>query len=123
MVKVELKNLLDVGFIRPIYYTEWISNIVPVEKPTQGIHTCTNFRDLNKACPKYDFPLPNIDMIVDMTVGHTMISVMDGFFGYNQIKIAPEDQHKIAFTCPWGTYYWNVMTFGLKMLELNISEL
>ena len=49
-----------------------------------------------------------------MTAKYEMLSLMDGFFDYNQIRIAPEDQPKIAFTCPWGTYYWNVMPFGLK---------
>ena len=49
-----------------------------------------------------------------MTTGYEMLSLMDGFSGYNQIRIAPEDQHKTTFTCPWGTYYWNVMPFGLK---------
>ncbi|GLJ53607.1 hypothetical protein SUGI_1143580 [Cryptomeria japonica] len=104
LVKTELKKLLDVGFIRPIDYVEWISNIVPVGKPKGGIYICTDFRDLNKACPKDDFPLPNIDIIVDLTAGHAMLSLMDGFSRYNQIKITPEDQHKTTFTCPWGTY-------------------
>lgn len=114
LVKTELKKLLNVGFIRPIDYAEWISNIVLVGKPKGGIRICTDFRDLNKACPKDDFPLPNIDIIVDLTAGHAMLSLMDGFSGYSQIKIAPEDQHKTTFTCPWGTYCWNVMPFGLK---------
>lgn len=101
-------------FIRPVDYEKWISNIVPVTKPTGGIRICTNFRDLNKACPKDDFPLPNIDMIIDLTVGNEMLSLMDAFSSYNKIMIALEDQSKIAFTCPWGTYYWNMMPFGLK---------
>ena len=60
------------------------------------------------------YRLPNIDMIVDMTVGYEMYSLMDGFSRYNQIKIIPMDQEKIVFTCAWGTFYWNVMPFGLK---------
>ena len=91
LVKVELEKLLRAGFIRAIDYAEWISNIVPVSKHDGSICVCTDFRDLNKACPKDDFPLPNIDMIVDMTVGYEMYSLMDKFFGYNQIKIALED--------------------------------
>ncbi|KAH9293884.1 hypothetical protein KI387_040912, partial [Taxus chinensis] len=65
LVKEELERLLVAGFIRPIDYSEWISNIVPVQKKPIGIRICTDFRDINKACPKDDFPLPNIDMIVD----------------------------------------------------------
>lgn len=114
LVKAKLKKLLDIGFIRPIDYVECVSNIVPMEKPTRGIHICKFFRELNRYYPKYDFPLPNINMIVDMIVGHAILSLMDGFFRYNQIKLALEDQHKIAFTFPWGTYYWNMMSFSLK---------
>jgi hypothetical protein len=104
MVKEELKKLLDVGFIRSIDYAEWISNIVPISKPDGHIKICIDFRDLNKACPKDEFPLPHIDTIIDLTIGHAMYSLMDGFSGYNQIRIAPEDQDKNAFTCLLGTY-------------------
>ncbi|MDF3675428.1 reverse transcriptase family protein, partial [Enterobacter hormaechei] len=53
-------------------------------------------------------------MIVDVTAGHEIMSLMDGFSGYNQIKIAEEDQHKTTFTTPWGTFCYNMMPFGLK---------
>ena len=99
LVKVELEKLLKAGFILAIDYAEWISNIVPVSKHEKSIRVCTDFCNLNLACPKDDFSLPNIDMIVDMTVGYEMYSLMDGFSGYNKIKIAPQDQEKMAFTC------------------------
>lgn len=83
LVKIELKKLLIVGLIRSIDYGEWISNLVPISKNSRGIHICTYFHDLNKACPKDDFLLPNIDIIVDMTTGYKMLSLMDGFLGYN----------------------------------------
>ena len=88
--------------------------MVLVTKPSGEIRICTNFRDLNKACPKDDFSLPNIDMIVDLTAGHEILSLMDGFSRYNQIKIVEEDQHKTTFTTPWGTFFYNKMPFGLK---------
>ncbi|KAH9327626.1 hypothetical protein KI387_007804, partial [Taxus chinensis] len=69
-----------------------------------GIRICIDFKDINKACPKDNFLFPNIDMIGDSTVGYEMLSLMDGFLGYNQIKIAEEDQHKTAFMTPWGTF-------------------
>ncbi|KAH9290903.1 hypothetical protein KI387_035020, partial [Taxus chinensis] len=78
-VKVELERLLEVGFIRPINYSEWISNVVPVQKKPVGIRVCTDFMDINKAYLKDDFPLPNIDMIVDSITGYEMLSLMDGF--------------------------------------------
>lgn len=76
--------------------------MVPISKLCGSIRVCTDFRDLNKACPKDDFPLPNIDILVDLTARHEILSLMDGFLGYNQIKIAEEDQHKATFTTPWG---------------------
>jgi hypothetical protein len=114
LVKAELERMLAAKVIRPIDYSEWISNMVPVTNPSGDIRICTDFRDLNKACPKDDFPLPNIDMIVDLTAGHEILSLMDGLSGYNQIKIAEEDQHKTSFTTPWGTFCYNMMPFGLK---------
>ena len=78
LVKVELEKLLKVNFIRAIDYAEWISNIVLVSKHDKSIWVCMDFWDLNKACPKDDFPLPNIDMIVDMIAGYAMNSLMNG---------------------------------------------
>ena len=91
-VKEKLEKLLGVKIIRVIDYVEWISNIVLVSKHEKTIQVCIDFRDVNRACPKDDFPLPNIDMIVDMIVGYDIYSLMDGFSRYNQIMIAPEDQ-------------------------------
>ena len=85
LVKVELEKMLEEKFIHPIDYSEWISNMVPITKPSSDIRIYTNFRDLNKAFPKDDFPLPNIDMIVDLIARHKILSLMDGFSGYNQI--------------------------------------
>ena len=114
MVKKEIEKLLEVGFIRPINYSKWMASIVPVKKPIGEIKVCTNFRDLNKVCSKDDFPLPNIDMIIDSLVGYEMLLFMDGFLGYNQIKIKESDQHKIAFRTPWGNFFYKVMPFELK---------
>ena len=58
--------------------------------------------------------MPHIDELVDFTAGHALLSFMDGFSGYNQIEMAPEDRVKTAFTTPWGTYCYRVMPFGLK---------
>ena len=75
---------------------------------------CVDFKDLNKASPKYDFPLPHIDILVDNIARHALLSFMDGFSRYNQIKMAPKDMEKISFITPWGTYCYKVMPFGLK---------
>ena len=78
------------------------------------VQICIDFRDLNRACPKDDFPLPHIDLLIDNTAGYEMLSFMDGFSGYNQIRLAEEDQDKTSFTTPWGTYCYLVMPFRLK---------
>lgn len=122
LVKAELEKLLKDGFIRGIDYAEWISNIVPISKHDKSIRVCTDFRDLNKACPKDDFPLAKIDMIVDMTAVYEMYSLKDGFSGYNQIQIAPKDQEKTTFTCAWGTFCWNVIPFELKNADATYQR-
>ena len=79
LVKAELEKLISTNFIRTLAYASWISNIVPISKKNGIIRICIDFRDVNKACPKDDFPLPNIDNIVDLIAGDSMFSLMDGF--------------------------------------------
>nr|XP_009388363.1 PREDICTED: uncharacterized protein LOC103975179 [Musa acuminata subsp. malaccensis] len=69
---------------------------------------------LNNACPKDCYPLPKIDQLVDATVGHARLSFMDAFSGYNQIRMAPEDQEHTAFLTEQEIYFYKVMPFGLK---------
>ena len=96
-----------------VEYSEWLANVIPIPKKDDKVRVCVDFRDLNKASPKDDFPLPYIDMLVDTTAGHSMLSFMDGFFRYSQILMALEDM-KTSFITKWGTYYYRVMSFGLK---------
>ena len=110
----EIQKQLSVGFLSMVEYPEWLANVVPVPKKDNKVRVCFDFRDLNKASPKDDFPLPHIDMLVDSTVGHLMLSFMDGFSGYNQILMAPRDMEKTSFIIKWGTYCYRVMLFGLK---------
>uniref|UniRef100_A0A2N9E761 RNA-directed DNA polymerase n=1 Tax=Fagus sylvatica TaxID=28930 RepID=A0A2N9E761_FAGSY len=110
----EVKKLLAAGFIKPIQHPRWLSNIVPVKKKNGQIRCCVDFRNLNKACPKDEFPLPNMDLLIDSAAGHAMFSFMDGFSGYNQIFMSPRDAEKTAFRTPIGNFYYTVMPFGLK---------
>uniref|UniRef100_A0A2N9FTM9 Integrase catalytic domain-containing protein n=1 Tax=Fagus sylvatica TaxID=28930 RepID=A0A2N9FTM9_FAGSY len=110
----EVKKLLSAGFIKPIQHPRWLSNIVPVKKKNGQIRCCVDFRNLNKACPKDEFPLPNMDLLIDSAAGHAMFSFMDGFSGYNQIFMSPKDAEKTAFRTPIGNFYYTVMPFGLK---------
>ena len=75
---------------------------------------CTDFRDLNKAYSKDNFPTPFINHILDECAGNEVFSFMDDFPGYNQIHIKHEDQHKTTFICPWGAFAYRKMHFGLK---------
>ena len=113
-IKAEIDKLRQAGFIYPIEYTTWVSNPVPILKKQGTIHVYTEFRDLNKACPKDNFPTPFIDQIIYECAGHEVLSFMDGFSEYNQIVIHPADQLKTAFISPWGTFSYRVMPFGLK---------
>ncbi|KAG2394489.1 RNA-directed DNA polymerase-like protein [Vigna angularis] len=78
------------------------------------VRMCVDYRDLNRASPKDNFPLPHIDTLVDNTAKYSLFSFMDGFSGYNQIKMAPEDMEKTTFITLWGTFCYKVMSFGLK---------
>ena len=74
---------------------EWVSNPVPVDKKQGTIHVCTDFRDLNKACPKDNYPTPFIDQIIDACAGSEVFSFMDSFSGYNQIQINQKTNIKL----------------------------
>jgi hypothetical protein len=88
-IKEEINCLLDAGFIRSCRYADWISNIVPIEKKDSGkIRVCIDFRDLNKATPKDEYPMPIADMLINEASGHRVISFLDGNAGYNQMFIA-----------------------------------
>ncbi|CAL8136575.1 unnamed protein product [Prunus armeniaca] len=115
-VKEEIERLLKAGFIRTARYVEWLANIVPVLKKTGALRVCIDYRNLNLATPKDEYPMPMSDLLVDGAAKHELLSFMDGHAGYNQIFIAEEDVHKTAFRCPGAirTYEWVVMPFGLK---------
>ncbi|WVZ71119.1 hypothetical protein U9M48_019740 [Paspalum notatum var. saurae] len=106
--------MIRVGFIRPYPYATWISRIVPVWKKNEKLRICIDFRDLNKATPKDEYPMPIAESLIDAAVGHKMMSFLNGNAGYNQIFMAEEDVYKIAFCCPKGQFEFVVMTFGLR---------
>ena len=88
-IKAEIEKILKDGFIYLVPLMEWVSNLVLVDNKQGTIHICTDFRDLNRASPKDNFPTPFIDHILDECVGSEVFSFMDGFSGYNQIQIRP----------------------------------
>ena len=77
----EVSKLLTAGFIREVYYLDWLANVVLVKKASGKWRMCVDFTVLNKACSKDSFPLPRIDQLVDSTIGHKLLTFMDAFLG------------------------------------------
>ena len=111
-IKAEVIKQFDAGFLVVTSYPQWVSNFVLVPKKDDKVRMRVDYRDLNRASPKDDFPLPHIYVLVDNTVQHKIFSVMDGFSGYNQIKMAPEDMEKTTFVTQWGTFCYKVYLSG-----------
>ena len=131
VVKKEVLKLLDVGVIYPIADSKWVSptqvvpkksgvTVVPNEnneliptRVTSGWRVCIDYRKLNAGTRKDHFPLPFVDQMLERVAGHEFYCFLDGYSGYNQIEIALEDQEKTTFTCPFGTFAFREMPFGL----------
>ena len=131
VVKKEIIKLLDCGVIYPISDSRWVSPIQVVPKksgvtvvkndenelvPTRiqaGWRVCTDYRKLNATTRKDHFPLPFIDQMLERLAGHAFYCFLDGYSRYNQIVITPDDQEKTTFTCPFGTFAYRRMPFGL----------
>ena len=96
-IKAEVMKQFDVGFLAVTSYPQWVANVVPVSKKDGKVRMCVDYRDLNKASPKDDFLLPHNNFLVDNSAQHKVFSFMDGFSGYNNIKMAPEDMEKTTF--------------------------
>ena len=131
VVKKEVLKWLDAGVIFPISDSKWVSPVQCVPKkggmtvvpnknneliPTRTVtewRICMDYRKLNAATKKDHFPLLFIDQMLDRLAGNEFFCFLDGYSGYNQIMIAPEDQEKTTFTCPYGTFAFRRMPFGL----------
>ncbi|GKB33104.1 reverse transcriptase domain-containing protein [Tanacetum coccineum] len=131
VVKKEIMKLLDTGIIYPIADSPWVSHIYCVPKkggitvvtnkndelvPTRtvmGWRVCIDYHKLNEATAKDHFPLPFMDQMLERLAGNKYFCFLDGFSEYFQIPIDPMDQEKTTFTCPFGTYAYRRMPFGL----------
>ena len=96
-INEEVGKLLQAGAIREVKYPEWLADVVLIKKENDKWRLCIDFTNVNRACPKDSFPLPRIDLIVDATADHELLSFMDAFSGYNQISMDPNDQEKTSF--------------------------
>ena len=101
VIEKEVKKLLEAKIIVPLRYSSWVANLVPVRKKNGEIRLCVDFRNLNRSSLKDNYPLPKIEQILQKVVGAQRISMVDGFSGYNQISMHPNDKEKTIFTTPW----------------------
>jgi len=131
VVKKEILKLLDAGIIYPISDSEWVSPVQVVPKKggmtviknerdelistrtVTGWRMCIDYRRLNQATRKDHFPLPFIDQMLERLTRHSFFCYLDGYSGFFQIPIHPADQEKTTFTCPYGTFAYRRMPFGL----------
>ncbi|XP_066165863.1 uncharacterized protein [Oryza sativa Japonica Group] len=121
--KTEVQKLLRAGVIQEIDHPEWLANPVLVRKSNGKWRMCVDFTDLNKACPKHDFPLPRIDQLVDLTAGCELMSFLDAYSGYHQIHMNPLDIPKTSFITPFGTFCHLRMPFGLRNAGATFARL
>ncbi|GJS18178.1 reverse transcriptase domain-containing protein [Tanacetum coccineum] len=131
VIKKEVLKLLDAGMIYPIFDSPWVSPVHCVPKkggitvvaneeneliPTRlvtGWRVCIDYRKLNEATRKDHFPLPFMDQMIERLARNEFYCFLDGFLGYFQIPIDPQDQDKTTFTCPYGTFAYHRMPFDL----------
>jgi hypothetical protein len=113
----EVKRLLSAGVIREVKYPEWLANTVMVKKANGKWRMCIDFTDLNKACPKDEFPLPRIDSLVDATASSELMSLLDCYSGCHQIWMKKEDEPKTSFITPMEPIVIFGCLRGSKMLE------
>jgi hypothetical protein len=113
-IGVELRKLLEAGFIKEVFHPTWLDNPVLVKKENGKSRMCVDYNSLNKACPKVPFPLPRIDQIVDSTAGCELLCFLDAYSGYHQIKMKESDQLATSFITSFGMYCYITMSFGLR---------
>ncbi|XP_057443900.1 uncharacterized protein LOC130736063 [Lotus japonicus] len=113
-IQQEVNKLLAADFIREIKYPTWLANVVMVKKVNGKWRMCVDYTDLNKACPKDSYPLPSIDKLVDGASGNELLSLMDAYSEYHQIKMHPSDEDKTTFMTARVNYCYLTMPFGLK---------
>ncbi|RDX62672.1 hypothetical protein CR513_58973, partial [Mucuna pruriens] len=119
----ETGKLLAAGFIREVQYPTWLANVVMVKKASGKWRMCMDYTDLNKAYPKDPYPLPSIDRLVNRISGFALLSFMDAYSGYNQIRMYEQDEEKMAFITDDGIFRYRVMPFGLKNIGATYQRL
>ncbi|GKV15370.1 hypothetical protein SLEP1_g26164 [Rubroshorea leprosula] len=114
VIKEEVEKLLQAGFVRRVDYCEWVANPVLVKKANSKWRMCIDYSNLNDACPKDCYPMPNIDKLVEAASGNERLSLLDAYSGYHQVPMALEDEEKTSFYAGDEIYCYVMMPFGLK---------
>jgi hypothetical protein len=122
-VQAEVQRLHDTKVIREVKYQVWLANIVPVKKKNGKWRMCVDFIDLIKACKMGDFPLERVHKIVDDAANSEMLSLLDMFSGYHQIRVRREDEEKTSFITPFETFCFVRMLEGLKNAGYTFSRM
>ncbi|GJW19910.1 reverse transcriptase domain-containing protein [Tanacetum coccineum] len=104
-IQEEVGKLVEAGIMREVHYHDWLSNPVMVKKHDNSWRMCVDFKDLNKACPKDGYPLPEIDWKVESLCGFPFKCFLDAYKGYHQIQMAKEDEEKNNFSLRAKEYF------------------
>ena len=110
----EVHKLQKAGFIKEVYYPDWLTNVVMVKKANGKRRMCMDFTNVNKACPKNSYLFLRVDVLVYSTAQHQLLSFVDAFSSYNQIKMDEADQERTSFVTNQGLFCYKVMSFSLK---------
>ncbi|XP_022014628.1 uncharacterized protein LOC110914116 [Helianthus annuus] len=113
-MKEQVLELLNAGIIREVRYQTWVASPVMVKKPNGSWRMCVDYKDLNKACPRDCYALPDIDEKIDSLATFRWKCFLDCYKGYHQVQMAVQDEDKTAFRTPTGLYCYTKMPFGLK---------
>ncbi|GKA38074.1 reverse transcriptase domain-containing protein, partial [Tanacetum coccineum] len=122
-IQEEVGKLVEARIMRKVHYHDWLSNPVMVKKHDDSWRMCVDFKDLNNACPKDGYPLPEIDWKVESLCGFPFKCFLDAYKGYHQIQIAKEDEEKTTFITNQGIFCYTKMPFGLRNVGATYQRL
>ncbi|GJR58271.1 reverse transcriptase domain-containing protein [Tanacetum coccineum] len=122
-IQEEVEKLVDAGIMKEVHYHSWLSNPVMVKKHDGSWRMCVDFKDLNKACPKDGYPLPEIDWKVESLYGFPFKCFLDAYKGYHQIKMTKEDEEKTTFITSQGIFCYSKMPFSLRNVGATYQRL
>ncbi|GKE12766.1 reverse transcriptase domain-containing protein, partial [Tanacetum coccineum] len=122
-IQEEVGKLVEAGIMKEIHYHDWLSNPVMVKKHDDSWRMCVDFKDLNNACPKDGYPLPEIDWKVESLCGFPFKCFLDAYKGYHQIQMAKEDEEKTTFITRQGIFCYTKMPFGLRNVRATYQRL